>query len=88
MLLFSSVSFGQRKIIPDTIPIIIYYSDTSCHFDKNDVMSIYNSHCMKETTGYVIFWMYYTEILWSDKKTLPKSINYWFYKLQNNGKRN
>lgn len=80
LLLSNSKCFAQRNIGPDTIPVIIYYSDTVCRFNSDEVASIYNSGCQKETRGYIVLWMYYTEILWFDKKPLPKTINYWFYK--------
>lgn len=78
MLLFSIGTFGQVSV-SDTLPIIIYYNDTSCKFNCS-VESIYNSDCMKTTRGYIVLWKYYKEVLWEDKCPLPKFINYWFYK--------
>lgn len=71
-----------KKIMGDTIPVIITYSDTSCHYDKGSVQSIYNSRCMKQDSGFAVYTMYTTEFLDKKKKPIGKNIDIWFYKLR------
>lgn len=72
--------YCQRINGSDTIPATIYYNDTSCHFNSGDVQSIYNSRCMKEEAGYVVYWMYTIEYLDRNRKHFGGNVNLWFYK--------
>lgn len=81
-LVFCQSANCQRILGSDTLHVLFTYSDTSCHFNKGSVQSIYNSHCMKQDSGYVVMWMYITEFLDKNKKPFGKNIDIWFYKLK------
>ena len=77
-LFLSSYVHGQFKV-PDTLTVMLCYSDTACKFDKGSVMSMYNSRCILYKRAQIVHWMYFDEFL-MNKKPLPGNFKVWYYK--------
>jgi len=79
LLFWANTSFAQRNILPDTIPIVFVYSDTACKFDKTDMVSMYNSRCLKKEQGWLVLYINMCDILWADKQRVGNNIIIHYY---------
>lgn len=89
-LLLSLKAQHDQLIKQDTLLVTLSYSDTSCHFNSNDLQSIYNSRCIKNDTAYIIYGMYTNEFLDIRKQPISTTkYNIWSYQLisKRNGKK-
>jgi len=79
LLLYSSITFGQRNIGGDTSAVIFIYSDTSCKVTSTDTTNVFSDNCLLDKPGFVVYWMYGEEYLNRYKQPMDKRYKIWGY---------